>query len=87
MKEFSCCIECGAAVTVSHPSVTVRVEECGECERQSHWRECTLCGEVNGPRRVICLECGVPFQRQEAMAKAMGKDKSPARRRSLQPVG
>jgi hypothetical protein len=60
------CIECGGEVEISHPTLTDQVEECLECGRRSHWHVCLMCGEVNGPRRTICLECGVPFDRQKA---------------------
>jgi hypothetical protein len=53
-------------VTVSFPSLSVRVEECRDCGRRSHWQVCRSCGEVNGPRRVICLECGLPFEGKPA---------------------
>lgn len=62
MVDHSLCIECGGNVIVSFPSLTERVEECRECSRRSHWRVCLDCGEMNGPRRVICLECGLPFE-------------------------
>jgi hypothetical protein len=69
MEENSHCIECGGDVAVTRPSLTVRVENCLDCGRRSHWRVCLCCGELNGPRRPICLECGVSFERQEAAAK------------------
>jgi ribosomal protein L32 len=65
MEGNSRCIECGGEVEVTHPTLTDQVEECLECGRKSHWHVCSLCGEVNGPRRTICLECGVPFDRQK----------------------
>jgi hypothetical protein len=37
---------------------------------------CSSCGEVNGPRRVICLECGMPFDRRAGVP-------SPAMHRSI----
>ncbi len=62
MEGFPRCIECGGAVNVTRPTPTERTEECRECGRKSHWRVCAVCGEVNGPRRVICMECGQPFE-------------------------
>jgi hypothetical protein len=64
MVDNARCIECGGDVVVSFPSSSEREEECLECSRRSHWRVCCSCGEVNGPRRVICLECGMPFDRR-----------------------
>ncbi len=66
MTEESRCIECGGCVAVSYTSLTVRLEECRECGRRSQWRVCHSCGEMNGPRRVICMECGIPFDLKPA---------------------
>lgn len=79
MERHTQCIECGGLAQVSSPDETTRVEECGECGRRSHWRVCTDCGEVNGPRRVICLECGLPFDRKEALISARLHTKNRAR--------
>ena len=69
------CIECGGVAAVSRPSLTVHVEECMDCGRRSHWRVCLACGEFNGPRRAICLECGIPFEYQETVVAARSRQR------------
>ena len=79
MDGVSRCIECGGAVRVSRPALTTLVEECVECGRRSHWRLCVACGELNGPRRMICMECGFPFDRKEAIVAATARPARSAR--------
>lgn len=70
METESRCIECGGAVNTTRTRLTEIWEECRDCGRRSHWRICLVCNEMNGPRRIMCVECGLPFDRQEILYAA-----------------